>query len=171
MTSTPPLFGIVVAAASIVAAPRPAAALQPLDTFLRSASTHGPDNREARANAASQRAQETAALGRLLPGISLRGTYTRNQYESSVTLPAAGGPARSITIVPEDQLDGAATLAVPLVDLASHSRLRAARESTVAAGEQTAATALATEAAVTQDYFQLIADLGLVERPTRPRRS
>lgn len=164
MTSIQPLVGIV--AASILAVPQPAPALQPLETFLRGASTSGPDNREARANAASQRAQEGAALGRLLPGISLRGTYTRNQYESSVTLPLDGG-ARSVTLTPKDQLDGAATLTVPLVDLASHARHGSARAAAAAADEQTRATALATEALVTQDYFQLIADLGLVEAARR----
>jgi outer membrane protein TolC len=155
-----------IGALGVLLAAGPAAGLQPLETFLRGASTSGPDNREARATAESQRAQATAALGRLLPGISLRGTYTRNQYESRVTLPADGA-ARSVTLTPQDQLDGIATLSVPLVDLASFARLGSARASAASAAEQSRATELVTEALVTQDYFQLVADLGLVEAARR----
>ncbi len=165
MTSIPPLAWVV--AGGILAAAAPARALQPLETFLRGASTSGPDNREARANAESQDAQATAALGRLLPGVSLKGTYARNQYDSTVTLPAAGGAAQSVTLTPRDQLDGAATLSVPLVDLANFARLGSARAGAAAAGEQVRATKLATEALVAQDYYQLVADLGLVDAARR----
>ena len=165
MTSIPPLAWIV--AAGILAAAAPAKALQPLETFLRGASTSGPDNREARANAESQHALATGALGRLLPGVSLRGTCTRNQYDSTVTLPAEGGTARSVTLTPMDQLDAAATLSVPLVDLASFARLGSARAGAASADQQARATALATEALVAQDYYQLAADLGLVEAARR----
>jgi outer membrane protein TolC len=165
MTCSPSPIGIVVVT-SLIAASQPAAALQPLETFLHGASTFSPDNREARANAASRRAQKSAALGRLLPGLSLRGTYARNQYGTSVTIPADGGAA-SITITPRDQLDGAATLTVPLVDFANYARRGSASADAAAAGEQARATALTTESLVTQDYFQLVADLGLVKAARR----
>ena len=165
MTSIPPLAWVV--AGCILAAAAPAKALQPLETFLRGASISGPDNREARANAESQHALATGALGRLLPGVSLRGTYTRNQYDSTVTLPAEGGAARSVTLTPMDQLDAVATLSVPLVDLASFARLGSARAGATSADQQARATALATEALVAQDYYQLAADLGLVEAARR----
>lgn len=155
------------AAAACLLWAQPGAALQPLATFLGGASSSGPDNREARANAESQRALATAALGRLLPGVSLRGSYTHNQYDSTVALPTASGAAQSITLTPTDQLDAAATLTVPLVDLASYARLGAARVSAASADEQARATALATEAFVAQDYYQLVADLGLVAAAQR----
>ncbi len=166
MTSSMLSLARMVLAACLLAA-GPAAALQPLEAFLHGASTSGPDNREARASAEAQQAQATAALGRLLPGLSARGTYTRNQYESTVTLPAVGGDAQSITLTPRDQLDGAATLSVPLIDLASYARLGSARAGAAAAGEQARATALTTEAFVAQDYYQLVADLGLVAAARR----
>jgi outer membrane protein TolC len=156
----------LIAAAILLAATR-AEALQPLETFLRGAAATGPENREARANASSQRAQAQAALGRLLPGVSLRGSYTRNEYESTVAFPNGDGASRRVTITPREQLDGTATLAVPLVDLANFARHASARRSAAAANEQARATGLDTEALVTQDYYQLVADLGLVEAARR----
>ncbi len=157
----------MISAIGVLLAAAPAEALQPLETFLRGAAETGTDNREARANADSQRAQATAALGRLLPGLSLRGAYTYNQYESAVALPTGGDSPQRITIVPQDQLDGTATLTVPLVDLANFARLGSAREGAAAATEQARAAGLTTEALVAQDYYQLIADLGLVEAARR----
>jgi len=142
-------------------AARPAAAVQPLAVFLRSAHTYSADNSEARANRAQAKAEAEVARGRLLPGIALRGSYVRNQYETAVLFPEPAGPVE-ITITPQDQFTGSATLNVPLVDLSSFARAAAARAAAQASEAQALATALSTESQVAQDYYQLLADLALV---------
>lgn len=146
-----------------VAAAAQASALQPLEEFLRGARTAGTDEAEARAVRRQAGAEANAALGRALPRLSLRGSYTRNQYETSIELPAAGGGAPSIvTITPRGQLDGAATLEVPLVDLSTFAAIGAARTAARAAGSAAAATDLRVQARVAQDYYQLVANVALV---------
>lgn len=135
----------------------PAMALQPLDQFLASARRRNPDALEARANLSQQQAQADSALGVVLPGVSARGSYTRNQYSSTIDL--GQGP---VTIVPRDQWDGSATLKVPLIDLAGFRRVAAARTSADAAGHQLDSTRLQVEGQVAQDYYQVVANLALV---------
>ncbi len=159
--SSSPLFRCAVAVLALAVAPR-ARALQPLEAFLRSARTASPDAREAHASAEVSAAQALGATGRLLPGLSLRGTYARNQY---AVIQGAG--AQALTLVPTDQLDGYAVLTVPLVDASHFVQARAASASERAAREQEKDTALQVESAVTQSYYQVIADLGLVEASRR----
>jgi outer membrane protein TolC len=153
---------------AIVLAGEPASALQPLDAFLVGARAYAPDNAEARANLERQRAEASVARGRVLPGVSVAGTYTRNQYESKVQLPATGGgPPATVTVTPRDQLVGAATVTVPLVDLSNLERAVAARTSAGALDAQQRSTALQVESVVAQDYYQLIANAALVEASRR----
>ncbi len=157
----------LLASASLLAA-APAGALQPLEEFLGGARASAPDNAEARANLAQQRAEAGVARGRVLPGLSLGGTYTRNQYQATVQLPGAGaGPPITVTVTPRDQLAGAATLTVPLVDLFELERASAARTTADASDAQARATALRVESAVVQDYYQLVADTALVDASRR----
>jgi outer membrane protein TolC len=144
-----------------------ASALQPLDDFLRGARGAAPDVLEARATQRQAAADRTAALGRALPRLSLRGTYTRNEFESRLTLPGPSGAPETFVITPREQLDGTATLDIPLVDLASFARIRAARTLARAAGSQAAATDLRVQAAVAQAYYQLTANAALVEASRR----
>lgn len=95
----------------VLGAPR-AAWSQSLDDFLARV-TSSAEVREADA-AVSQRAGErTQSLGALIPSLSARAGYTRNQVEVAVTLPGGG---RAV-ISPQDQLDASLTLDVPLLDL------------------------------------------------------
>ncbi|HEY6006659.1 MAG TPA: TolC family protein, partial [Anaeromyxobacter sp.] len=92
-----------------------------------------------------------------------RGTYTRNEFESKLQLPGSGGgPPTTVTLTPHEQLDGSATLDVPLVDLASFARIGAARTNARASALQETATGLRVESQVSQDYYQLVANLALV---------
>jgi outer membrane protein TolC len=141
---------------------RPARALQPLQQFLQSARHSSPDNREAEANVSLQSAQAEIALGRALPGLNARGTYTRNQYNVVVALPLGPGKVLSFTIQPYNQFDGFFTLNAPLVDLASFQRISAAKTATEAASRQAEATVLQVQAQVVQDYYQLVANQALV---------
>ena len=136
----------------------PAFALQPLSSFVSSAQRQNPDVLEAKATALQQQAQSDVALGRVLPGVSARGAYTRNQYDAQVTL----GPGQSVTVVPIDQWDGSATITIPLIDAAGWARASAAKISANASDLQLAAARLAVEAQVAQDYYQLVANLAVV---------
>ncbi|HEX9507614.1 MAG TPA: TolC family protein, partial [Myxococcales bacterium] len=128
-------------AAAVLATPFAALALQPLEAFIQSSRQHSPDNDEARANLAQQKAQADVALGRVLPGISARGNYQRNQYQSTVSVPIdPNAPPQTITITPYDQLFGAASVNVTLVDLASFVRISAARSGAEASAKQAEAT-------------------------------
>jgi len=136
----------------------PSFALQPLDTFVASARQKNPDALEAAANFAQQRAQAEAALGRVLPGVSAHGDYTRNQYVTTFQI----DPTSPVfTLVPKYQWDGSATLTVPLIDAAGWSRLASARTGAGSSGHQLDSTRLQVEAQVAQDYYQLVADLAL----------
>jgi outer membrane protein TolC len=136
----------------------PAAALQPLEVFIAGARERNPDAQQARANLAEQNAQAQFSLGRQLPGVSVRGTYYRNQYEVRLTLPTE----QAISIQPQDQWSGAATLTVPLVDLASFRRIAAARTNAESFERTAAATGLVVEGQAIQDYYQLLANVALV---------
>ena len=137
----------------------PAQALQPLESFVAAAGQHNPDALEGQANLELQQAQADVALGRVLPGISARGSLTRNQYDSIIDL----GPGQGrLTVVPIVQRDAAAALTVPLIDLAGFERVAAAKTSAQAAGDQLTSTQLQIQALVAQDYYQLVANLALV---------
>jgi outer membrane protein TolC len=144
-----------------------ASALQPLEEFLRGARSSSADNAEASAARRQVRAEADAALGRALPRLSLRGTYTRNEFETTLALPEPGGGTTDVTLTPRDQLDGTATLEVPLVDLSSFARIAAARTSASAAAREEASTELEVQARISQDYHQLVANLALVEASRR----
>jgi len=140
----------------------PSLALQPVETFIAGARQRNPDELEARANLSQQEAQAVSTLGRVLPGVSARGSYTRNQYSSQVNLAPTGQPPQPVTLVPIDQWDGSATLTVPLIDLAGFRRVGAARTSAQAAAHQLDSTRLVVEGQVVQDYYQVVANLALV---------
>src|SRR5260370_25510268 len=151
------LIAALLFAASTLYAP-PSAALQPLEAFVAGARRQNPDALEATANLWQQQAQADPALGAVLPGVSARGSYTRNQYSSTIDV----GLPQPVTIVPKDQRDGSATLKVPLVDLAGFRRVAAARTTADAAGHQLDSTRLQVEGQVAQDYYQVVANLALV---------
>jgi len=140
----------------------PSLALQPVQAFVEGARLRNPDALEAQANLSQQRAQADAALGRVLPGVSARGAYTRNQFSSQIDLAAPGQPSQVVTIVPRDQWDGSATLNVPLIDLANFRRVGAQKTSAEGAARQLDSTRLQVEAQVVQDYYQVVANLALV---------
>jgi outer membrane protein TolC len=141
----------------------PAHALQPLSEFLAHADDKNPDNREAQANFDQSDAQAQVALGRLLPVLSARGVYTRNQVAASFNFPAMGTtPAASLVISPLNQLDGYLQLDVPLVDLASYSRYKSQKISADASREQANSTKFEIQKQVVRAYFQLFGSTGVV---------
>jgi len=141
----------------------PSLALQPVEEFVRGARQRNPDALEARANLSQNEAQADSALGRVLPGITARGSYARNQYGSQIDLALPGQPPQTVTLVPKNQWDGSATLTVPLIDLAGFRRVSAAKTSAQASAHQLESTRLQVEGAVVQGYYQLVANLALVD--------
>ncbi len=131
-----------------------ARALQPLDDFVRGARVQSPVNREAAANSAAADARAAEAFGHALPGLSAAATYTRNQWNVEF-----GG----LAVSPTDQFDAAVALTVPLVDLAKFARISGADRTAEAAANREEAVARETEAQVVQLYYQLAADLALVQ--------
>jgi outer membrane protein TolC len=155
-------------ALAVLSSASPAWALQPLDAFLKEGRTKNPELQEARGGRAQQEAQSTVALGRVLPGVNLRGVYTRNQVGIAFALPGQpGAPPNTVTIMPLNQWDGNATVTVPLIDLASFTRLSAANIGAEAAGKQEAAAVLQMQATVAQTYYQLLASLALADASKR----
>ena len=147
---------LCIAAASLLASP--AMAMQPLETFLTAARTRNPDARQASAVYDQQKADALTTLGRQLPGVSVRANYYRNQYESQISV---GG--NQIVIQPQNQWTGSGTLNVPLIDLAQFQRIGAANTNADSYARRLEATRLSVEGETAQDYYQLLANLALVE--------
>ena len=129
-------------------------ALQPLDEFVRGARAHDPVNHEAVANRAGAEARADQAFGSALPGLSAAATYTRNQWEVSF-----GGMrcCRATSATPRS------TLAVPLLDLAKFARISAAARRPRPRRIARRRSRARVEAQAVQLYYQLAADLALVE--------
>lgn len=138
----------------------PAAATQPLDAFLTGARASGFDAREQAATSEQRAWEREAALGRLLPSLSARGVYTRNQYES--VIPAGPIVPVDVTITPQNQLDAIFQLDVPIVDLASHARYGQASHLARAAEAQRELSGSDTDRAVARGYYTFVGASALV---------
>jgi outer membrane protein TolC len=162
LTPGPRARGLLILASVLSAAP--AFALQPLSDFLSGASGRSPDLHESEANFSTQQDQEQTNLGRLLPSLAVRGSYTRNQYDASLSLDltALHGPKINEILTPYNQLNGQITINVPLVDLASWQRYRQSKLGIEGARQAERATALQVQAQVVQQYYQLVANLAVV---------
>jgi outer membrane protein TolC len=133
--------------AATVGTATPARATQPLDEFVSRAKTESFDAKELEATERQRDAEAGAALGRILPVASVRGVYTRNQYEA-----AFGGRV----ISPQDQLDAYFQVDVPIFDAAGYYRWQSTKGIARAATEQRSAAQLDVTRAVVRSYFQLI---------------
>lgn len=154
-TPTRTATSLCIAAVSLLASP--AMAIQPLEVFLSAARDRNPDSKAASAELDQQKADALTALGRQLPGVSVKASYYRNQYQTQI---AVGGPPS--VVQPRDQWVGAATLSVPLIDLANFQRIAAARTNADSFARRLEATRLSVEGQTVQDYYQLLANLALV---------
>jgi outer membrane protein TolC len=123
--------------------PLKAHALQPLEEFLSRARSHSFDARVQDATEQQRAWEVQAAIGRLLPSLTARGVYQRNQYEAAVRLPNA---AESVVITPHDQLDAFFQLDVPILDLGNFHRTAQARHLEKAARARSKSSASAAPA-------------------------
>lgn len=145
-------------ALALLAAPRPALALQPLGEFVTAAQGRNLDNREAEATA-NQRVDEAhQAWSRIGPSITAKASYQRNQYDAVIPAGTVAGPkSPAITITPYDQLDAYFTINLPLVDVGSWKRIGASDATAEAAKVRAAATGRDVEKSVVAGYYQLVA--------------
>ncbi|MEJ7727721.1 MAG: TolC family protein [Polyangiaceae bacterium] len=148
----------LVALAALLGAPRSASALQPLGEFLESSKTRSPDNKVAAGTTEQRSGEADQAWGRILPGFTARGAYTRNQYGSSF------GPT---VITPQNQWDGFLILDVPLIDVGGWSRVSASRALHEASKERARATVDEVNRVIAQRYYQLVASEALIESSQR----
>ncbi len=150
----------ILASGALLFLASPAQATQPLAEFLQGAHEKGFDAREQAAVAEQRSWEREAALGRLLPSLSARGTYTRNQYES--VIPAGPIVPVDVTITPQNQLDAVFQLDVPIVDLANHARYGQASHLARAAEAQRQQSTSDTDRAVARGYYTFIGASALV---------
>lgn len=115
--------------------------------------------REALAAERQRILEADVALGRLIPSLSARGVYTRNQREVAATLP---NTTERLVITPENQLDALLQLDVPIIDLASYHRYEAARALARSARAQLEATTIDVSRSVARAYFQFLGASALV---------
>jgi len=137
-----------------------AGATQPLESFIDRAKTQSFDAREASATERQRDSEAGVALGRLTPAFSARGVYTRNQYEASAQLP---GVPQKLVITPLNQLDAFLQLDVPIVDLASYHRYKAATALAESASETMGATTIDVSRSVARAYYQYLGADSLVQ--------
>ena len=142
----------------------PARAVQPLDEFIAATATQGFDAREVDATRRQREAEADVSLGRLLPAGSVRGVYTRNQFEVATQLP---GSTTRLVIQPQDQVDLFLQVDVPLIDLAGYYRYKSTTAVARAASEQTAAARLDVTRVVSRAYFQYVGGASLLETARR----
>ncbi len=150
-------------AAALALAPAPALALEPLSAFLSAARSRSFDNREAAAVVGQRSAERDQSWLKLAPVATVSATYTRNQYESIVTIPSGPTTFRTATITPQDQGDLVLSATVPLVDVGAWERIGVANRSLEASRSRAESTASDVQKAVARDYYQLVAAAALVE--------
>ena len=144
-------------ACSLLLVPDEAAAVQPLRAFLVAAEHANYDVRQS-TELVQQRQQEArAATGRLLPSLSINGAYTRNQYAAQFVM-----QGRVLRLAPQDQLDGALQLTVPVLDVTNWAKRAAGLAQARAAAAQGEGGKLAAARQVAQHYYALRGSEGVL---------
>ncbi len=154
----------IAAALSTLLATGVAGATQPLETFLYAAQSDSFDAREQRATLAQREWEREAAFGRLLPVLSARGVYTRNQYPAEIPPSVVPG---GLTITPQDQLDAFLQLDVPIVDLAAYQRFSQAKHVARASAAQLEMSQNDVQRAVARAYYSFVGSAALLEAAKR----
>jgi outer membrane protein TolC len=159
-------FGIAAAALPLLVS-APAGATQPLETFLESARKSNYDVREQTATVEQRNWERESAKGRLLPALSARGMYTRNQYAAEIPAELFG---KAVTITPKDQFDLFLQLDVPLVDLASYQRLNQAGHLAKASSFQLEQSQNDVQRLVARAYYAYVGGAALVQAAERAQK-
>lgn len=134
----------------------PAAAQQPLSTFVAAAEDHAFDAREAAEVREQARSLADEARARLLPSFTTSAGYTRNQYEVIVSIPESATETRQSTITPYDQVQAAFTLTVPILDVGAWLQLFSSESTADAAALREGASTIDVDVQVVQAYYLLV---------------
>ncbi|WP_428265672.1 TolC family protein [Haliangium sp.] len=134
-----------------------AQALPSLDRYLRAGAAHNLDVRQRREQARQLAADRAVARARLLPRLTATATYTRNSAETVVPVMDDDGTSALATITPRDQVDAGVGLSVPVFDLSTWSRSRAATYAAEAGALAAEGNGFDVAALVVQAYYQYIA--------------
>ena len=148
---------------ALVATPRLAHALEPLDTFVESSRSYSFDNREAAANARERHDEVSQAWLKLLPTAQVTAAYTNNQYQAQVSIPMMG----TFVITPTNQYDVIFSTSVSLVDVGAWERIGVAKRNEDAARERAGSTGLDVQRQVAQAYYQVVAAEAVLESAQR----
>ena len=114
----------LLAQATSSTAAAPAAGGPSLSALLASAEQHNFDRRISREQQARAAAELTQAWSTLFPGLSVSAGWTHNQYASEI--PAGTFGPNAITLSPQDQVDVAFRIDLPLIDTQRWMRISAA---------------------------------------------
>jgi outer membrane protein len=148
------------AALLLVGAAAPAAALQPLQSFVAGARNASSDQRIARLRAVEAEAEALRALGGALPSLSARGVYTRNEFESQVAIGGPGGA--TVALQRRDELQASVQVDLAVLDAAGWARVSAGRARARASVRTAEGTRLAIEGQVASRYYDLVGAEALV---------
>ncbi len=143
--------------------PNPAAALQPLESFVAGARSQSFDAREQDAVYEQRRWEAQAALGRLLPAFTAQGSLTHNQVKAELPAGTFPGQTDDLTITPQNQFDAVFRLDVPLLDLQAYARHDQAQHFAEAERLQKEATGANLDRTVAQVYFTYLGAVALVD--------
>ena len=140
-----------------------AVALQPLEDFLHGAAHTNVDYKLSQAARWQKETSLQHSWGDVIPRIELLGTYTRNQYGIALPLTLPNGQTDNIVVQPSNQLDGTVKASVPLFDLTKFAMIAINKQQVRVARFQEDAAYLSVQSAVAQNYYQLVANMALVE--------
>ena len=135
----------------------PIAQLPPLEHYLDVASTMSFEARSARSSQSQRGAERDQAVWQLLPRLSMKAGYTRNNPEVTIDIPVGNGEFKTAIITPLDQLDGTVQLDLPLIDVGGWLRVSQASELAEAARFRTGAAIATVQKSVARAYFALVA--------------
>lgn len=133
------------------------ATLPSLEHCLDAASAMSFETRSARATAAQRGADRDQTVWQLVPRLSLRAGYTRNEPEVTIDIPIGNGEVKSAIITPHDQLDGTLQLDIPLVDVGGWIRVAQASDLAEASQFRTDAAVATVQKSVARAWFSLVA--------------
>lgn len=156
-------FVVLVLAASAARAEGVALSLQ---EFLASAEQRAFDNRTARANDAKAAADYATAWSSLLPYITIQGGYTRNQYETSITIPGTSPPTVAL-IAPLNQWDGTFRVDLPIIYASMWLRAKGAGHARESAQERIASTRDFVQRQVVAAFYSYAGASAVLEAATR----
>lgn len=160
-------LGSITLSVTLATMPGIAGATQPLETFLAGATGKNYDAREQGAVKTQRGWEQDAALGKLLPSFTARGTYTRNQYEVGIPAGTFGPGSPAASIQKKDALNAVLQLDVPIVDLANYHRYKQAKHIAEAQNEQLTLTGNDVARAVAKAYYNFLGSSALVESAGR----